>query len=164
MRVVVPYTGTIDPRVLDALTIEEDCACVDVTGSERAYYDLLSSLWRDGEAFCIVEHDVIVNPDSLQELADCPEDWCSFPYDYAEWGLTHGLGCVKFSADLIARNPTAMIRVGVLSDAKHAKRHWCRLDARLQGVILPSSGETLHRHETPVTHLGRGCAHGCTAA
>lgn len=166
MRIIVPHVGTVDPEVSDALMragAELDLETVDVSGSERAYFDLLCSLWADGQTFAIVEHDIIVNRETLLNLAYCDEDWCACPYEYLDT-QTYGLGCTKFTSSLIARNPKAMIRVGVLSDAWHPKRHWCRLDAWLQGVILPNAGETLHKHETPVTHLGRGCAHGCTTA
>lgn len=167
MLVIIPYVGEVNPRVdkavIAATRYGHAQRWYDVSGSDRAYFDLLRGLWNAGGAFTIIEHDVIVHPTAITELDACPEDWCAFPYDYGEWGLTYGLGCVKFSRDLILRNPDALQKVGVLSDARHPKRHWCRLDAFLQGVILPNAGETLHRHETPVTHLGRGCAHGCAA-
>lgn len=129
--------------------------------SDRAYFDWLTRLWGDGRDFCVVEQDVIVNADTLDELAACAHDWCGFPYEYMG-KLTHGLGCVKFSAALIARNPDAMIRVGVMFDSTHGRRHWCRLDAWLQSVILPNMGEVKHEHLPPVKHLGTGCSHGCT--
>lgn len=156
---MVPYTGQKNPRVwagIGRLAFWED-----VNGSDRAYFDLLSQWWSEGRSFIVVEHDVVVNPDSIDEIEACPHDWCAFPYRYMDRERQYGLGCVKFSADLIARCPDAMMRVGVMSDPTHPKRHWCRIDAWLQGVILPSMGEQLHRHSTPVEHLGTGCAHGC---
>lgn len=132
-----------------------------VGDSDRAYYDLLCELWAAGDSFILVEHDIAVGPATLHELAWCDNDWCACPFDYGQYGLTYGLGCVKFSAELIARNPTALIKVGVMSDPSHPRRHWCRLDAWLQGVVLPNAGEQMCRHDTPVLHLGAGNSHGC---
>lgn len=161
MRVIAPYTKRVD-EVLDAL----GAACEDfepyyVGRRDRDYFDLLSMLWADGETVCVVEHDVVVGLDTLDDLASCAHDWCGFPYRYGNT-ITHGLGCVKFGADLIARNPDAMRRVGVMFDGEHEKRHWCRLDAWLQGCVLTDAGEVKHEHLPPVTHLGVGCSHGCT--
>lgn len=159
MRIVVPTTRTY-PEVYGALSDTDwPYDVIPVEHSDRAYYDLLAALWAAGESFAIVEHDVVVHPSAPLELASCPSDWCGFPYDYC--GLvTYGLGCVKFSEALIARHPDAMLRVGVMSDDRHPKRHWCRLDAWLT-CVLESVGEERHRHRTFVRHLGTGCAHGC---
>lgn len=165
MRVVFPMASGGSKRALEAFitaTRGRDWKrSAPVLEGDRAYYDLLAGLWDDGESFCVVEHDVAVHETALDELAACPHDWCSFPFQYGNT-VTHGLACVKFSAELIARNPDAMIKVGVMHDPTHRKKHWCRLDAWLQGVILPNAGETLHKHETLVRHLDTGCSHGCT--
>jgi hypothetical protein len=168
MRIVLPWTGICEASRCDKSDVRD---AVEATGREidwrhvgkadRDYFDLLSELWNEGEAFCIVEHDIVIHPTALDELDNCSHDWCGFPHEYMGCGLQWGLGCVKFGADLIARNPDAMLRVAVMSDATHDRRHWCRLDAWLQGCILPNAGETKHQHETVVRHLGRGCAHGC---
>lgn len=164
MRVILPYLPPIKGDVLWALRATHWELSARVVGSsERDYFDLLADAWATGETFCVVEHDIVVNPDSLDELYGCPHDWCAFPYRYGTCERYYGLGCVKFSADLIARCPDAMTRVGVMSDPTHEKRHWCRLDSWLQYVILPNFGEQMHRHDTPVGHLGgRVAAHGCT--
>jgi len=162
MRVVHPLT-TANPDAIAAISATRyPVEFADVSGSPRAYYDLLARLWSDGRTFAVVEHDIVIGPDTLDSLAACPHDWCSCPYRYGNT-TTHGLGCVKFSAELIARNPDAMIRVGVMSDGSHERRHWCRLDAWLQGVVLPNAGEIRHEHSDEVTHLDSGCSHGCTS-
>jgi hypothetical protein len=164
MRCIVPFAGPVRREVINALDATGwDWDPQDVSESDRAYYDLLSDAWDGAEGFAIVEHDIVVRSDTLDELANCPHDWCAFAYQYGHWGLQYGLGCVKFSTDLIARCPDAMDRVGVLSDERHPRRHWCRLDAWLQGVVLPSMGETPHGHGPPLVHLNHGVAHGCTS-
>ena len=166
MRVVLPLAGDTDHCVIAALDATGyRVESYDVSRRDRDYFDLISMLWADAEDFALVEHDVVVAPTTLDELSACPHDWCGFPHLYgigAGAVLTHSLGCVKFGADLIARNPDAMVRVGVMSDAQHGKRHWCRIDSWLQGVVLPGEGEVKHEHLPPVQHLGEGCSHGCT--
>ena len=157
---IFPYTDhLVEPRLA---LIHSGWPYVqhDVSGSDRAYFDLLSGLWSDQETFCIIEHDVVINYDSLVEFAECPHDWCSFPYEYMG-KPTCALGCSRFSTRLIARNRDAMRRVGVMHDPNHPKRHWCRLDANLR-VVLELAGEIRHEHTTMVQHLSDGCAHGCT--
>jgi len=162
MRVEVPFAGTPHPEV-DAALMEAcgfgayDRDWWNVGVSDRAYFDALSGWWARGETFCIVEHDIVVHPDAITGLANCPHDWCSYPYEY-EGGMTHGLGCVKFSADLLLRRPLAMTRVGVMFDERHPKRHWCRLDAWLTSV-LQCDGERRHEHVAPVRHLRT--SHSC---
>lgn len=161
MRVVVPATNlrSATESALGATGYEWEA--VDVSGSSRAYFDLLSAAWAEADSVVLIEHDIVVHPGAIEELDSCPHDWCGFPHEMGEWGVQYGLGCVKFSHELIVRNPDAMTRVGVLYDDKHPKRHWCRLDAWLQGIILPNAGETKHHHPTVVKHLGSGNSHGC---
>ena len=124
----------------------------NVAGGDSAYWGLFDSLWNTGETFCVVEHDVVVRSDTLNELDECPSDWCSFlvPYVGVEYA---GLGCAKFTADLIARVPDALARVAENEgDEHHPPKHWCRLDAWLQGV-LESAGETKCVHGPPLEHL-----------
>ena len=160
MHVVVPATN-LRREVVDALNeTGHGYRIVDVSSTDRAYYDLLSGLWADGESFCVVEHDIVIHDTALAELENCPGDWCGFAHRYID-DVGYGMGCVKFSAALIARNPDALARVGVMFDARHPKKHWCRLDAWLQGAVLPFAGEERCGHSRIVTHLGHGSAHGC---
>ena len=109
----------------------------------------------------VVEHDIVVGPDTLAELDACPHDWCAFPYSYIN-GYHHGLGCTKFSAALIGRNPAAFRQVGTMSDQNHPERHWCRLDGWLD-IVLRRNGEAIHshwplvEHRTDTAHSSHGC-------
>lgn len=132
--------------------------------SEEAYWEVLSRLWRIGETFCVVEHDVIVRPDSLSELAQCSSDWCSFEVPYG-CGIYAGLSCAKFSAALIARHPDTLEKVGERSDEGHLPKHWCRLDSWLQ-VVLREKGESMCVHSPPLGHRESvagyiASSHGC---
>ena len=161
MRVVHPTTRISPDAIQSLVRTGHAVEFVDVSGSDRAYFDLLAQLWAAGETFAIIEHDIVVTPSTLNELDACPHDWCAFPFRYLG-RLQYGLGCVKFSAALMARIPDAIIRIGVMSDARHDRRHWCRLDAWLT-TVLESVGEVRHEHLPEVWHLDDGCSHGCTS-
>ncbi len=137
---------------------------VDVSASDSAYWRLLDELWRCGEDFCIVEHDVVVNASTFDELDSCEEAWCSFPHLYVCGGPAgyQGMGCVRFRASVLLKVPDAMERVAEKSDIDHAPKHWCTIDKWLQHEVLPPAGIVRHRHETVLGHLGGpNVSHGC---
>jgi len=149
--VVMPYVPPLRPEVVQALA-GWDVAFVDVSGSDEAYWQLLADLWAKGAGFLIIEHDILVRPDSLDELVACHEPWCSFQVPYV--GRVYaGLSCAKFSAGLIARYPDALDRIAELEDERHPPKHWCRLDSHLQSHVLNPGGETMHVHGPPLGHL-----------
>jgi hypothetical protein len=149
--IVQPYTR-LRPEVVQALT-GWDVAFVDVSGSDEAYWQLLADLWSKAQTFVIVEHDILVRPDSLDELVECHEPWCSFQVPYVG-RLYAGLSCAKFSAGLIARYPDALDIVGEIDEPpEHPRRHWCRLDSWLQSHVLNPGGEIMHVHGPPLGHL-----------
>lgn len=132
-----------------------DCERVDVSGAEDAYRLLLERLWADGEAFLIVEHDVEIHRRVVPELAECPEDWCLYPYGGAGGQSLEGaLGCTRFSAALIRDEPGLIGSLPV--------RNWRRLDCELLGK-LRQTDRVPHVHQPPVLHhhiYGAGCACG----
>jgi hypothetical protein len=160
VRLVQPY-ARLRPEVVRALS-GQAVEFRDVSGSDDAYWTLLRDLWAKGETFCIVEHDVVVRPDSLAELAACPSPWCAFEVPYLD-RLYAGLACTRFSADLLARYPDALGTISELSDEDHPPKHWCRLDSWLQGYVLHPGGETMCVHGPPLEHVrdGTAPAHGC---
>lgn len=150
MRIVAPYV-TFAPGVVEALAATDwRWERADVSADVTAYWALLADLWLAGEPFCIVEHDVLVRPGTFDELADCPHRWCAFPVPYLG-GEYAGLGCVKFSAELIAACPDALQRVGHMSNAGHEPRHYCTVDAWLQ-VVLMSTSIPRHVHQPALGH------------
>jgi hypothetical protein len=62
---------------------------------EFAYWSLTKWLWEDSEPFVLVEHDVLVRPDTIPELEACPERWCAFSIWMGE-GTVATFGCVRF--------------------------------------------------------------------
>lgn len=150
MKTIVPYVGEVRYAVCEPL-LGKDVTFEDVSASDESYWQLFDELWRKAQTFAIIEHDVVVRPDTLDELEGCEHDWCAFtiPYVGQEYA---GLGCAKFTSELIARVPDALAQVaGIPGDATHPPRHWCRLDAWLQGV-LEQAGERKHVHGPPLGH------------
>lgn len=159
--VYVPFTGLEEQTIASLERTGHPYETVFVGGYDGAYWELLNDLWCAGDSFIIVEHDIVVMPHTLTELEACPESWCSFGSPYIGGNVYHGLGCVKFGAALIARHPGALDRVALRSDAQHPPKHWCRLDAWLQGHEL--NGERRHFHDTVLPHIKRVLrpSHGC---
>lgn len=161
--VYLPFTA-VAPGVREALrATQHPYREVYVGMRDTAYWELLSGLWSKGQTFAIVEHDIVVQPDSLKELEECPWDWCSFGAPYFR-GVYHGLGCIKFGTELIKRHPGALEQVAAYPpDDKHPPKHWCRIDTYLQRAL---SGEYHHRHEAVLTHVKDEKllpTHGCVA-
>lgn len=123
-----------------------------VGGSDEAYWRLLGEYWADGETFINVEHDVVVRPDTLRELENCPKDWCAFSVPYLG-GHYAGLACVKFGEALLRGLPDALDRAGKMFNGNHPPRHWCTLDHFLQREVLPGAGFIRHEHEPPLRHI-----------
>ena len=116
---------------------------------DEAYYNLLTDLWaKDG--FTIVEHDIVVWPGAIQQLQDCPEPWCVFPYYSSVGWIIDGLGCTKFSRELVQGHPDVLKPPFPVCCA-HTK-YWCGLD-RLLAHSLVSQGIQPHVHSPAVVNL-----------
>ncbi len=117
-----------------------DAELVFVGDDDYAYARLVEALW--GESFILVEHDIVVGPDTLRELIDCPEPWCGFPYleEPASNPVT-GLGCTKLDARLMDVPPWDMTPT------------WGNVDASLIGRIRDERGNVEHRHGPALDHL-----------
>jgi hypothetical protein len=147
------------PEVIPAILASGWTATVAPVGEHSTYCGLLRRLWALHRTFAVVEHDIVVNPDTLDGLRDCPEPWCAAPYPFLS-GTHLGLGCVRFRDDLLTRYPDAMERVATMRDATHPPGHWCRLDAWLRNW-LNEQGVQVHEHAGLVAHLDPRSSHGC---
>ena len=163
MRVVMPYTE-INSEVIDALNATEyPYDRIDVSAKDDSYFDLINGLWNDRKTFATVEHDIVIDSDTLSRYEECSSDWCVTPYPYfVSGGYYVGLGCCKISKNMIGRHPLIMQKVYETTDATHpVKGHWCRLDGWLRH-FLEESGEKMCIHEPPIRHLGSNWpSHGC---
>src|SRR5712692_2371791 len=127
MRLIVPYVRDGQAQAVRKLGERLGGEFYDLTGNDTAYFALLRDLWKAGEAFALVEMDIVPPPDFLAELARCPQAWCCFPFPQMQalkspdgqprgrlrLVLDWGLGATKFSAGLLAREPDVMARVGI---------------------------------------------------
>jgi hypothetical protein len=159
-RFVVPYTR-LAPEVLWALQeAGVDFEPIDVSGADDAYWELLADLWRSGETFAIIEHDIVVPPNVLNSLDDCDEPWCVAKYRYLR-GNYWGLGCTRFAGSLTRAHPDVLDYVATLELSGHPARHWCTLDAGITSALRSRLRAWPHVHGV-VEHLGDGLpTHGC---
>jgi len=137
MNVVVPWTRE-HPEARAALASARP-HYVNVGRDDYAYWRLARCLW-EADAFTIVEHDVVVRPDSVAELDACPERWCAFKVTTGEgWVCT--LGCVRF-------RPWAYWPVP-------EPTRWQDLDWTLEAALV-KAGWQKHVHDPILDHVNPG--------
>lgn len=159
MRVICPRTRIL-PETRAALENSGyEWTGAAVSGTDTAYTELLQKLWRAGETFAIVEHDVVPWRGALEQLDECPEAWCSFIYPFGD-GMHAGLGCARFRSALLAAHPTAVDDTLAERTETHPAGHWCSLDDRLSRA-LTRAGAVKHVHAPAVGHLHPAPSHGC---
>jgi len=115
----------------------------------EAYFRLMARLWSEGEAFMIIEADVLPTVETVHEMWNCPEEWCHGYWE--EGGIKHSqwLGCARFSDSLLRRAPDIMEKtVGEWA------RHWAQQDLALDLALRAiRDGRGPHLHHPAVTHL-----------
>ena len=117
---------------------------------EEAYYNLLAALWKLGESFLIVEHDIVVWPGAVAELENCPEPWCTLPYYCSVGWITDGLGCTKFGAHFLREHPDFLLEP-FPSCCQHT-RNFCGLDRTIAHRAM-ELGLQPHVHRPGVSNL-----------
>jgi hypothetical protein len=86
-RVVVPALSreNVASACLRAEHVEHEVHLLD---GPLDYAALIAGLWRDGEAFVVVEDDIAPWPGAVQKLLDCPAHWCGHYYPLeGRWDL-----------------------------------------------------------------------------
>lgn len=113
-------------------------------GHDTDYGDMYADLWKAGETFCVVEHDIVPWPGAMRKLEECRQAWCIHQYPLGTRGYLGGsIGCVKFRGTLlVATRDFARRLVG---------QSWIGLDGVIEGY-LQHLGFTAHIHEPPVAH------------
>jgi hypothetical protein len=141
-----------------ALEMDGIAATFVQTLAEDAYFNLWKELWDKGERFVLIEGDILPWPGAIQQVWDCPENWCGFPM-YIHGFIQHSLGaCPKFSAELLAQTKGAMdaardlTAMGIYSPPTT----WRGIDTRLMYVLMRSGLHGAHLHGPAVTHLNLG--------
>ena len=151
MRIICPWV-TLHPETKAALEADGQTPEYAYVGrSPEAYHDLLEQVWRRGNGFLVVEHDIVVTPGVLRQLWECACDWGGRAYSIGT-AYDSYLGCAKFSDALVGGNPGVFDAVANLRPDGTPKRYWGRLDTRLKQV-LENMGQTMHIHWPAVDHL-----------
>ena len=128
------------------------------------------ALEQDGETFLVVEHDIVIHEGLVEEFEACEEEWCSSPYTYFDQPVTTsggGLGCTKFSSQLMHRWPEMIRQAMEIPYPGHEPWHWCGCDFRIYTLLRQggnfASQYPARRHQThtEVRHRAGLCSHGC---
>ena len=106
IRVVVPWAKDGPHRVvrlnLENQGIEAEYRFMRDKGP--AYPNLFRELWKDGEPFILVEHDILVWPGALYLLQQCTHSWCGYSYQI-RGSMESWLGCTKFEPARLGECP-----------------------------------------------------------
>jgi len=139
---------------LHDLGLYEHIRWLDTTGPE-GYWDVLRRLWEDQRTFVVLEADKFPDAGALQELWQCPHEWCSYPVPTREGSPRApypSLACTKFDRTLMVSDPDLMQKVGEL-DLGLGVREWSRLDMAVAGFCdniaechWHAGGRVEHRH------------------
>lgn len=150
MRVVVPFTA-LDPATVwslaefqYALPGSPEVELVDLSDDPvRGYPALLKRLWREGETFCLIEHDIEIGPSTLYDFRACSYGYCAAPYPWRT-DVGPALGCTRFRDSFIAKYPGAAKAIGEVGASQ--------LDVVfMRHVLARDLGEQPHLH-APVVH------------
>lgn len=158
MKVVVPF-ALPDGELLQPWAFAAMSLALKQDGQEpkfvlmsedESYYNLLVSLWAEGESFTVVEHDIVVWPGAIDQLEACTEPWCVYPYYCSVGWIVDGLGCTKFSKGLLGRYPD-FLKEPFPECCRHT-RSYCGLD-RIIAHRAHDLGISPHVHMPGVTNL-----------
>jgi len=148
LPIFVPTRAVCCPATL-ALTTEglevTEVVMYDYTNYGRAF----TEQWQSGHGFIVVEDDVVPWPGAIREFDACPEEWCLFEHPRGRFqesprsGFATGLGCVKFSTELVQRVPF---------NPGWQNRGHNELDGLVHETLLEADA-VLHIHYPPVAHV-----------
>lgn len=130
---------------------------VRTDGGPYVFSEFLRYMWKQAEPFVLIEHDVLPYPGAIQEIWDCPEEFCGKPYRIATFEAAC-FGCTYFGSELMTQYPDAM------EEAARRDPVWSCLDHRLADVLAESgrkgdqnpgdgSWGWPHQHGPSVQHL-----------
>jgi hypothetical protein len=172
MRVIAPFT-TRHPDAERALREHAPGAeWWDVSESLFSYSQLVEDLWKTGESFLIVEHDIEVNQKALAQAKHCNCSWGVSPYKASSFYgfeeaplLSTALGFTRFGASLLREFPDAVSRANAIDDEGSIcpPGDWRRFDARLYSVLTdPKNGGRRPHIHAEVIHHHHYSNYGCS--
>jgi len=116
-----------------------DCVYLD---GDKAYHNLIRTLWHNNKPFILNEHDIIPWPGAISKLEECENPWCTFLYRCEAGWLKRGLGLVKFDPS----------RLPNIFDEPFGDTHWRCLDTQI-AQRLERAGYEVCNHKPAVTNL-----------
>lgn len=152
MQVIVPFAGPSWPIHAVKLALKQDGVepRFEHMTDDGSYFKLVEGLWQERKGFILVEHDIVVWPGAIHELEHCPESWCTIPYYCSMGWIVDGLGCTKFSADLMEAFPNFLHEP--FPECCRHDRYYCGLD-RLIAHRFTDLGIKPHVHAPGVVNL-----------
>lgn len=139
-KIVIPTLG--EPGVCEAALRKKRIKYqTRPVGSGTEYGHMLADLWREGEGFLMMEHDIIPRGRAaVPALCKCPEPWCS--HAYLAPVLHISLGVLKLTTEALqASQDLPVIWEGA---------HWGEIDRLLIPALLGRF--PLHGHFPPFGH------------
>jgi hypothetical protein len=127
--VCVGYTPKhLKRRTVEAILAQQPHAeFFDISGRPDSYYEMFKRLWADQRDFMLIEHDIVIRPNTLEVLDACPEPWCSCPIgiEVKRSGREEAyFQCNRWRAEVMIERPD-------VTDLPMQRRHWGTLDAFL---------------------------------
>ena len=142
IRVVMPIAVTYPEAIKALVKWVAPAELVNVTGDDYAYWDLFLRLWREGKPFIIVEHDIVIRPDTVSDLANCGAPWCAYTYHEEIGEPVTGMGCTKFEPRGRALHTEDLFHDTI----------WQNVDTTVAG-LLTELGWKVHEHGPWLRHL-----------
>ncbi len=114
IRIFVPYTYVQNATMttLSAYLYNHYTRFIDLSGDPWNYVNYFQDRWEEERTFVNVEHDMVPWPGAIEEIWNCPEQWCFYDYTahpgvQRDWlqGYYPMIGLTKFSAAMIERLP-----------------------------------------------------------
>jgi len=144
MKVVVPAVSSDCPTIL-ALRKEGVEFRMWQIENDYSYSDMFVQLWKEGEGFVSIEHDIVPWPGAIEEISICVyKHWCSYEYPLAPGTLRPALGCFKVSNWIVRTYP--------LLYKMWENKTWNYLDGSVCPALESIVGTT-HIHTPPLAHV-----------
>jgi hypothetical protein len=153
---VIPYTPALLRPETARWGVLNGAEFHNVAGGDLTYWRMFRTLWLGLDFYgplCIVEHDIVPSDMGFTAMQTCGAPWCTQPYVIRADGHMTGasLGCVKFSRELMVKNPDLADDVGPGGRYAQAGGIWSRLDGAISDYLTRHHYEP-HAH-SKATHL-----------
>lgn len=151
MKLFVPFTRILPPTqmVLKPYRYEP----VEMKGDD-AYLNYFKQRWDDANPFINCEHDTVFWHGAIDELEECPEEWCAFGVNETDSfadGTTATLALMKFSEQFIGAHPNLWTQMETADVCWQHLPKWQWCDLWLQHY-MNMKNVTCHQHNPPIVN------------